>query len=216
MRRLPIFLLVDVDGPIPDWHLFVSQALTAFIQKLRHDPWALDVGWLSLIIISKPPVQVFPLTELTEVTGDEFLSIFSKRSPCGSLGETFKLTTDCIVSQCRPRTATEKGDWRPIVLSIVGYAHLRDISEGIAALASAKPAISSVFCLSEPAANPMECFSDCSTHLKPEDTPESVGEWLWTQYRSFNDEISDFDETAKNNRNWRDQTIPKINPVRRI
>jgi uncharacterized protein YegL len=192
----------------------VTQALTGFIQKLRLDPWALEEAWLSLIIISDPPIQVFPLTKMTEINTGELLAVFATRKSCGSFGQALKLTTDCIQAQCRSTTPTQKGDYRPIVSLIVGYAHLLDIAEGTAILASVRPASSFVYSFSGITDRAVASFADFSTDLKADDSAEFLSEQLWMQWRAFwHDqdeifEIEDSGEPRKNTRDWRNQSIP--------
>ncbi len=213
MRRNPLFLVVDVDSPVPNWHLFVSQALTEFIGGLQQDPLALEGVWLSLIVISDPPIQIFPLTELAEVNCEELLENFLQRKSSGSIGRALKLTTDCIQAQCQPTTPTKHADFRAIVASILGYARLLDIAEGTAVLALVQPASSYAYSFSVDADRAVASFVDCSINLEPEDSPNYLSELLLNQWKDyFREQDSESRETIfeKSTRWWRSQSISTV------
>ena len=189
MRRLPIFLVIDISGPGNDWPSFASDCLACLVDKWRRDPQALEVYWVSIILIADPPVQVFPLTEFTEINSSEFLAIFSRRTSSGCLGQALKLTADSIKAQCRRRTATDRGDYPALVLSMVGFARLLEIRYGSSALASTRPGTSSVCCFSDTPFKAIKDFVDDVSQLKPD--PEAVAEWFGSNVHRFSIKYED-------------------------
>ncbi|CAK8716575.1 Putative conserved protein YegL, contains vWA domain of TerY type [Candidatus Electrothrix aarhusensis] len=111
MRRLPIFLVLDVSDSMagePLQHL--EQGLELLIRKLRQDPNALETVFLSVIAFAGKVQTLVPLLDLP--------AFYPPRLPLGSgtaLGDALMHLMDAIDTQVQPTTSERKGDWKPLV-----------------------------------------------------------------------------------------------------
>ena len=65
MRRLPIFLLVDVSESMVGETLYkLEEGIGAVVSTLRKDPYALETAHLSVIVFAGKARTIIPLTEL--------------------------------------------------------------------------------------------------------------------------------------------------------
>lgn len=114
MRRLPIFLVVDVsESMIGDNLRQMSQGLESLVKTLRTDPHALETVYLSTIVFAGKARVLTPLVEL--------VSFYPPRLPVGSgtsLGAALTALMDEIDRSVVKGTAEVKGDWKPIVYLI--------------------------------------------------------------------------------------------------
>ncbi|MGL6076680.1 MAG: vWA domain-containing protein [Fimbriiglobus sp.] len=110
-RRLPIYLVLDCSGSMAGEPIeAVRQGVKALLADLRGDPTALETAFLSVITFNSGAQQVCPLTELMlfqEPTLDA--------SGSTSLGEALKLVQQAVDTEVRKSTATQKGDYKPLV-----------------------------------------------------------------------------------------------------
>jgi uncharacterized protein YegL len=88
----------------------VRQGIKALLADLRTDPQALETAYLSVITFSSSAQQVCPLTELMT-----FQEPNLDASGTTSLGEGLKVLERCVETEVRKSTATQKGDWKPLV-----------------------------------------------------------------------------------------------------
>jgi uncharacterized protein YegL len=111
VRRLPVYLLLDCSesmaGPAID---AVQKGVQALISELMGDPRALESVCVSVITFAKKAQQVVPLTELTAFQAPK-LSVRTGTS----LGEALRLLLDCLQREVKKTTATQKGDYKPLV-----------------------------------------------------------------------------------------------------
>ena len=111
MRKLPVYFLIDVSEsmagePIQE----VEKGMKGIIQDLRHDPYALETVYISILVFAGQAEVLVPLTELYAFQTPNF--------PIGSgtaLGKGLELLMKCIDAEVRQSTAQAKGDWKPIV-----------------------------------------------------------------------------------------------------
>jgi uncharacterized protein YegL len=110
-RRLPIYLVLDCSGSMAGEPIeAVRQGVKALLADLRGDPTALETAFLSVITFDSGARQVCPLTELMlfqEPTLDA--------SGSTALGEALKLVQQAVDTEVRKSTATQKGDYKPLV-----------------------------------------------------------------------------------------------------
>jgi uncharacterized protein YegL len=110
-RRLPVYLLLDTSGSMSGQPIeAVRQGLKALLSDLKSDPQALETAYLSVITFSSNAKLVCPLTELIS-----FQEPNLEASGTTALGEALTLLADCIDKEVRKSTATQKGDWKPLV-----------------------------------------------------------------------------------------------------
>lgn len=111
MRRLPVFLLLDVsESMVGDNLRQLQQGLDILVRDLRADPHALETVYLSAMVFAGKARTLAPLTELSQ--------FYPPRLPAGSgtsLGAGLNHLMDEIDRTVVTSSAERKGDWRPIV-----------------------------------------------------------------------------------------------------
>lgn len=148
MRRLPVYLLVDVSGSMHGEPIeSVKNGLQMLVSALRKDPQALETAYLSVITFGSSAQQIIPLTELASFQIPEISA-----SGCTVLGEALKLVCKCRDNEVTKTTAETKGDWRPMVFILTDGVPTDDPTEGIAEF-RAKKWGASVCCAAGPGAD---------------------------------------------------------------
>lgn len=110
-RRLPIYLVLDTSGSMAGEPIeAVRQGVKALLSDLRGDPQALETAYLSVITFNSGAQQVCPLTELMA-----FQEPTLDASGTTALGEALILLDQVIDKEVRKSSATQKGDWKPLV-----------------------------------------------------------------------------------------------------
>lgn len=127
MRRLPVYLLVDVSGSMHGEPIeSVKNGLQMLVAALRQDPQALETAYLSVITFGNTARQAVPLTELTSFQMPEISA-----GGCTVLGEALELVCQCRENEVTKTSATQKGDWRPMVFILTDGVPTDDPTEGI-------------------------------------------------------------------------------------
>lgn len=135
-RRLPVYLLLDVSGSMSgDPIEAVKHGVRALLSELRGDPQALETAYLSVITFNSTARQVTPLTELMLFREPQLTA-----GGATSLGAALRLLSDCIKTEVKKSTDTQKGDWKPLVFILTDGAPTDDWRTAAAELKSAKPA----------------------------------------------------------------------------
>ncbi|NME70120.1 vWA domain-containing protein [Flammeovirga aprica] len=111
MRRLPVYILVDVSysmqgGPIQG----VQSGVEFLVSELRKNPHALETVYLSLVTFSTNAETLVPLTELMDFQTPQ-LAV----SGMTSLGEGLELVAVKSELEVTKSSPTQKGDWKPLV-----------------------------------------------------------------------------------------------------
>lgn len=110
-RRLPVYLLLDCSGSMMGEPIeAVRQGVKALLSELRGDPQALETAYLSVITFDSQARQIIPLTELMAFKEPEI-----NAGGATALGGALNVLIDCVNSEVRKSTETQKGDWRPLV-----------------------------------------------------------------------------------------------------
>ena len=110
MRRLPVYVLIDCSHSMRGEPIeTVHSGLQRMVDDLCSDPFALETVWLSVITFSTGAERPLPLTEIMDVRVPE-LSAKGRTE----MGAGLRLLTECIDSEVRRASETEKGDWKPI------------------------------------------------------------------------------------------------------
>ena len=148
MRRLPVYLLVDVSGSMHGEPIeSVKNGLQMLVAALRKDPQALETAYLSVITFGSSAQQISPLTELSTFQLPEITA-----GGCTVLGEALKLVCKCRDNEVTKTTATTKGDWRPMVFILTDGVPTDDPTEGISEFRARKWG-ASVCCAAGPGAD---------------------------------------------------------------
>lgn len=148
MRRLPVYLLVDVSGSMHGEPIeSVKNGLQMLVAALRKDPQALETAYLSVITFGSSAQQITPLTELSTFQLPEITA-----GGCTVLGEALKLVCKCRDSEVTKTTETQKGDWRPMVFVLTDGVPTDDPTDGIAEFHARKWG-ASVCCAAGPGAD---------------------------------------------------------------
>ena len=134
MRRLPVYLLVDVSGSMSGEPIeSVKNGLQMLVGALRKDPQALETAYLSVITFGSRAKQIIPLTELSSLQIPEMMA-----GGCTVLGEALELVCDCREKEVVRTTAEQKGDWRPMVFILTDGIPTDDPYESIERFRSLK------------------------------------------------------------------------------
>lgn len=128
MRRLPIFLVVDVSESMAgDSHRQMQESINRLVQRLRCDPYALESVHISVIAFAGAAGVIAPLTEL--------MAFYAPRLPMGSgtsLGAALNLTMDEIQKNVVLNQADTKGDFKPLVYVLSDGQATDDVQQAIA------------------------------------------------------------------------------------
>ena len=111
MRRLPVYLLIDTSesmvGPAIE---SVQTGLIAMLSALRKDPYALEMGSLSIITFGGNARKLTPLTDVYSFHLPE-LDI----KPGTTLGGAIAILDQAITTEIVKTTPEQKGDYKPLV-----------------------------------------------------------------------------------------------------
>jgi uncharacterized protein YegL len=146
---LPVYLLLDTSGSMTGEPIeAVRQGVKALVSDLRGDPMALENAFLSVITFSSAAQQVCPLTELVS-----FQEPPLNAGGTTALGEALKLLDQCIDKEVRKASASQKGDWKPLIF-LMTDGEPTDNWEPAADVIKAKRPGNLIACAAGPNANP--------------------------------------------------------------
>jgi uncharacterized protein YegL len=127
MRRLPVFLVLDVsDSMIGEPLQHLEHGLDQLITKLRQNPHALETVFLSVIVFAGKAKTLVPLVDLP--------TFYPPRLPLGSgtaLGRALTCLMEEMDKQVQPTTPERKGDWKPIVYLMTDGKPTDDWSDAV-------------------------------------------------------------------------------------
>lgn len=132
IRRLPVYLLLDCSGSMAGEPIeAVKQGIKALVSELKSDPQALETACLSVITFDSTARQITPLTELMLFKEPQLAA-----GGATALGGALRVLADCIRSEVRTSTETQKGDWKPLVFLLTDGAPTDNLDDGIDAISS--------------------------------------------------------------------------------
>lgn len=137
MRRLPVYLLLDVSGSMSGEPIeAVKTGVQTLVSTLRQDPYALETAFLSVITFDTSARQVAPLTELAS-----FQTPSISASGTTALGEALGLLAERIEVEVAKTTAEVKGDWKPLVFIMTDGVPTDDWQRGVEKLKKVRTGI---------------------------------------------------------------------------
>ena len=111
IRRLPVYLLLDCSASMTGQPIEqVRQGFRALLDDLSTEPMAIETVYLSVISFNSTAQQLLPLTELMQ-----FKEPHIQAGGATALGAALHILKDCLSTEVRKNTETEKGDWKPLV-----------------------------------------------------------------------------------------------------
>lgn len=137
MRRLPVYLLIDVSysmsgAPLDAVQIGVEKLAT----ELRRNPHALETAYLSVLTFADDAKVDVELTELPMFQTPTF-----QTRGMTALGKGLKELSVRISSEVKKSTAEQKGDWKPLVFIMTdggptdnwrsGLAEFQKVNKGI-------------------------------------------------------------------------------------
>lgn len=111
MRRLPVYLLIDTSESMVGAAIeSVRTGLGAMLAALRKNPYALEMGALSVITFGGKAQKATPLTEVYAFQQPE-LGV----KPGTTLGSAIGILDQAISTEIVKTTPEQKGDYKPLV-----------------------------------------------------------------------------------------------------
>lgn len=148
MRRLPVYLVLDVSGSMNGEPIeAVRNGLQVLASSLRNDPYALETAFVSVIVFDSDAHQLVPLTEVAAFQPPDL-----KPGTTTSLGRALRVTRECIEREVQKGTAEVRGDWKPMVFLMTDGVPTDDWQGELTAF-KAVPTAAFVACAAGPSAD---------------------------------------------------------------
>ncbi|MBQ2850149.1 MAG: VWA domain-containing protein [Thermoguttaceae bacterium] len=126
-RKLPVYLLLDLSDSTAGRPLQeIANGVRAFVQAISSDPYALETMHIGVIAFDSCIKQVVPLTEAWQ-----FKPPTLSASGGSALGEALKLVKRRAEIDVKKSTATERGDWKPVVVVMSAGRPTDDWRQGL-------------------------------------------------------------------------------------
>lgn len=111
MRRLPVYLLLDTSESMVGSAIeSVWTGLSTMLSALRKNPYAVEMGVLSIITFGGKAKKLIPLTEVHSFQLPE-----PDIRPGTTLGSAISILDQAIASEIIKTTPERKGDYKPLV-----------------------------------------------------------------------------------------------------
>ena len=111
MRRLPVYLLLDISGSMRGEPISaVNMGVKNLVDTLKKDPYALETVFLSIITFNNQVEQLVALTELYKFVAPELTASLGTY-----IGKAIKFLSAKAEAEVVKTTQEVKGDWKPLV-----------------------------------------------------------------------------------------------------
>ncbi len=128
MRKLPVYLLLDVSGSMTGEPIeAVKNGVQVLVSSLRQDPYALETAVLSIITFDSSARQLVPLTELSMFQIPDI-----QAAGTTALGDALSLLAKSAEKEVTKTTLEQKGDWKPLVFIMTDGEPTDDWQKGLA------------------------------------------------------------------------------------
>ena len=173
-RRLPVYLMLDCSGSMAGEPIeAVRMGLRSLLSDLKSDPQALETVWMSIITFDSSAKQLSPLTEI-----GTFQEPTIDASGSTAMGEALKLVGQCIEKEVRKTTASQKGDWKPLVFLMTDGQPTDSWEKPADELKKRKPA-NVIACAAGPGADDSALKRITETVVRLQDTsPGALGAFM--------------------------------------
>ena len=133
MRRLPVYLLLDVSGSMTGEPIeAVKNGVQTMQAALRKDPHALEAAYISVITFGNSVDQVVPLTEVAQFQPPPLTA-----SGATPFGAALRKVVECANKELKKSTKEEKGDYKPLVFIMTDGSPTDNVEPGIQAFKAA-------------------------------------------------------------------------------
>lgn len=127
MRRLPVFLLIDVsESMVGDALYQLEKGLLDIARTLRTNPYALETAYLSVIVFAGKARTLVPLTEIAMFQPPE-LPIGGGTALGTALDHLMREIDHSVVRT----TPDRKGDWKPLVFLLTDGRPTDDVEAAV-------------------------------------------------------------------------------------
>jgi len=127
MRRLPVYLLLDVSGSMSGEPIeAVKNGVQMLVAALRQDPQALETAHLSVITFGSQAQQIIPLTDLASFQTPDL-----QAGGVTAMGEALAMVATKVDTEIVKSTHDAKGDWKPLMFILTDGEPTDDFQRGI-------------------------------------------------------------------------------------
>jgi len=114
IRRLPIYLLLDVSSSMAGAPIeALNRGVNLFYNELLNDSQTTGLTYVGVITFANVAQMVMPLTKLSQFTPP-----YLQAGGTTSLGIALDLLNQILDYDIRPQTATQQGDYKPLIFLI--------------------------------------------------------------------------------------------------